>query len=41
MPACEAIAAPMRSMAIITISTGAKVQAVAFSTDSHSTGGAT
>ena len=41
MPICAAAAAPMRSIAIITISTGATVQAVAFSTDSHSTGGAT
>ena len=41
MPVCEAMAAPMRSMAIITISTGAKVHSVAFSSDSHSTGGAT
>ncbi len=32
--------APMRSIAIITISTGAKVQAVAFSSDSHQTSGA-
>ena len=31
----------MRSMAIITISTGAKVHSVALSSDSHSTSGAT
>ena len=41
MPACAVIAGPTRSMAIITISTGATVQATAFSTDSHSTGVAT
>ena len=41
MPVCAVAPAPMRSMAIITISTGAKVQAVAFSSDSHSTAGGT
>ena len=41
MPVCAATVAPTRSMAIITISTGAKVHSVALSTDSHSTCGAT
>jgi hypothetical protein len=37
MPVCAVSVAPMRSMAIITISTGAKVHSRAFSSDSHST----
>ena len=41
MPVCAAIVAPMRSIAIITISTGANVHATAFSTDSQITCGAT
>ena len=41
MPACADSVAPMRSMAIITISTGAKVHSVALSSDSHSTGSGT
>ena len=41
MPVCAAIAAPMRSMAIITISTGTAVHRVALSTDSQITSGAT
>ena len=41
MPACAAMPAPMRSMAIMTMSTGAAVQRMAFSTDSHNTSGAT
>jgi hypothetical protein len=41
MPTCAARAAPMRSIAIITIRTGATVHSVAFSTDSQTTSGAT
>ncbi len=41
MPVCAASVAPMRSIAIITISTGAKVHSVALSTDSQITSGAT
>ena len=41
MPVCAATAAPMRSIAIITISTGANVHSVAFSTESQTTSGAT
>ena len=41
MPVCAATPAPMRSIAIITISTGAKVHSVALSTDSQITSGAT
>ena len=40
MPVCAATPAPMRSIAIMTISTGAKVQASAFNADSHHTAGA-
>ena len=38
MPVCAASGAPMRSMAIITINTGANVHSTAFSSDNHSTG---
>ena len=41
MPVCAATAAPTRSIAIITISTGAKVHSVALSTESQITCGAT
>ena len=41
MPVCAASAEPMRSMAIITSSTGTAVQAVALSSDSQITCGAT
>ena len=41
MPACAAMLAPMRSIAIITISTGATVHSVALSNDSQITSGAT
>ena len=41
MPICAAAPAPMRSIAIITISTGAAVHSSALSTDSHTTSGAT
>ncbi len=41
MPVCAARPAPMRSIAIITISTGAKVHRVALSSDSQMTSGAT
>ena len=41
MPICELSPEPMRSMAIITISTGATVQAVPLISDSQSTAGAT
>ena len=41
MPVCAVSVAPMRSMAIITMMTGATVHTVAFSSDSHSTSGAT
>ena len=41
MPTWDAALAPMRSMAIITMSTGAAVHSKALSTDSHSTSGAT
>ncbi len=37
MPVCAASVAPMRSIAIITISTGAKVHTVALSSDSQIT----
>ena len=37
LPVCAVSDAPIRSMAIITMRTGAKVQAVAFNADSHST----
>ena len=38
MPTCDDSGAPMRAMASITISTGATVQAVELSSDSHITG---
>ena len=41
MPVWAAMPAPMRSMAIITMSTGAAVHSVALSTDSQITSGAT
>ena len=41
MPACDAMLAPMRSIAIMTISTGATVHSVALSKDSQITSGAT
>ena len=41
MPVCAVSGAPMRSMAIITSSTGATVHSVPFSSDSHTTSGAT
>src|ERR1019366_8523086 len=41
MPVCAATDAPTRSIAIITMSTGAKVQSVALSTESQMTCGAT
>src|SRR5580700_6697693 len=41
VPVCAVSEAPIRSMAIITMRTGAKVHAVAFNADSHSTCGAT
>ena len=41
MPVCAVSVAPMRSMAIITISTGAKVHSVALSSDNQITSGAT
>ena len=41
MPVWADRLAPMRSIAIITISTGAAVQTVAFSSDSQITSGAT
>ncbi len=41
MPACAAAPAPMRSIAIITSSTGTAVQNTALSTDRPSTSGAT
>ena len=41
MPHCAASGAPMRSIAIITITTGAKVVSVALSSDSHSTASGT
>jgi hypothetical protein len=37
VPACAVSEAPIRSMAIITIRTGAKVHSVAFNTESHNT----
>ena len=40
MPVCAVSPGPIRSMAIITISTGATVQAEALSSDSHITCGA-
>src|SRR5271163_3742651 len=40
-PVCAVSVAPIRSIAIITMSTGAKVHSVAFSTESHKTCGAT
>ena len=36
-PVCAVSEAPIRSIAIITIRTGAKVHAVAFNAESHST----
>jgi len=41
MPVCAASPEPMRSIAIITMSTGAKVHSVALSTESQITSGAT
>lgn len=41
MPACDVTAAPTRSIASITIGTGAMVHGVAFSAGSRGTGGAT
>ena len=41
MPVCEVNAGPMRSIAIMTSNTGSTVQAVALSSDSHSTGSGT
>ncbi|EER58950.1 hypothetical protein AcdelDRAFT_3474 [Acidovorax delafieldii 2AN] len=41
MPVCAAMPAPMRSIAIITMSTGTAVHRVALSTDSQTTSGAT
>ncbi|MCY1383655.1 hypothetical protein D9M69_718040 [compost metagenome] len=41
MPVCAARPAPMRSIAIITITTGAKVHSVALSSESQITSGAT
>ena len=37
LPVCAVSEAPIRSMAIITMRTGAKVQTVAFNTESQST----
>ena len=41
MPVCAVVPAPTRSMAIITMSTGAAVHSVAFRMDSQTTSGAT
>lgn len=41
VPVCAVSEALMRSIAIMTITTGAKVQRVAFKTESHNTAGAT
>ena len=41
MPVCAVSVAPMRSIAIITISTGANVHSVAFKIDKPMTSGAT
>src|SRR5271156_4069652 len=41
VPACAVSEAPIRSMAIMTITTGANVQRVALRTESHSTGAGT
>src|SRR6267142_4143078 len=41
VPACEVSEAPILSIAIITMTTGAKVHTVAFNAESHRTWGAT